>query len=347
MTKLLPLALVVLAIAACSGGNREPVETRLKSIRTYGWPASVVDPAPEWNPSAHVLCARSIGGFSMLEEGGPGEQIFAADDRRECHDPRWLNQTQFVFGPGWNARRAPDGTVTTPTEGLTVVTMAGGKPVSKVQLADRGARPRPAGNALVAAQDGNRIFFVDSVGTISEFGEGFDAEPQPDGPGLAWRDTPAFEPDWWTGRSGPGVMHIRWKPGRVGDLSNGVQVAWTRRGGVLATVLTGVAAEGQPWWSGGTSIIHLAGPGFPPVPVRSGARDPAPHPIADLLAWTSDDGAVWIGTIRDGTASWSERVADRGSRPRWSHDGLRLCYLEPPLAGSQVPAIRVAVLAVR
>lgn len=180
--KFLALALVVLA-AGCTG-NREPLETRLEPIRTYGWPASVVNPTPEWNPSANILLARSMGGFSTFEEGGQGEQRFASEDRRECHSARWLNRDQFVFGPGWNARRAPDGTVTVPTDGITLVTLSEGKPVAKDHLSDRGATPRPAGGNRITAQDGNRIIHIDSRGRIEEFGEGFDAVPQPDGPGL-------------------------------------------------------------------------------------------------------------------------------------------------------------------
>lgn len=341
--RIMLLALVVLA-AGCSG-NREPLETRLEPIRTYGWPASVVDPTPEWNPSTNIILARSMGGFSTFEEGGRGEQRFASDDRRECHSARWLNRDQFVFGPGWNARRASDGTVTVPTDGITLVTMSEGKPVAKDHLSDRGATPRPAGGNRITAQDGNHIIFIDSHGRIEEFGEGFDAVPQPDGPGLCWRDTPAFEPDWWTGRETPGLMHVRWRAGKVDDIVDGMQAAWTRHGGLLATVLRAPAPPGQPWWAGGTRVVHLAGPGIPAVTVRDGARDPEPHPLADLLAWVGEDGGIWIGTMRaDG---WTERIAVAGSRPRWSHDGLRLAWLEPPPAASQLPAIRVTVLAVR
>jgi len=344
MTKPLALlTLVVLGLAGCTT-PREPVESRLKPIRTYGWPASVVDPAPDWNPASHHLVARSMGGFSVFEDGGPGERRYAADDRRDCHQPRWLNREQFVFGPGWNARRAADGSVSTPSDGITLVTLTDLKPTAKVQLCDRGFMPRPSTGVLVA-QDGNKIIIIDARGRISDFGEGFDPEPQPDGPGLCWRDTPAFETDWWTGREGPGNMHVRWRSSLVDDLPMGMQAAWTRDGGVLATVLTAAAPAGKPWWAGGSSIVHLTGPGATPVIVRKNARDPAAHPFADLLAWTGEDGGVWIGTLRpDG---WSDRLADAGSRPRWSHDGLRLCWLETPPSGSQIPAIKVAVLAVK
>lgn len=340
--KLSALLAAALLLAGCQA--RPLLESQLKPIRTYGWPASVVDPAPEWNPASHVVLARSIGGFSLFEEGGRGERRFTSDTRSEAHLPRWLNADQFVFGPAYNARRSADGTVSTPSDGLTVVTLVDGRP-QRARLADRGYRPIPAGPGRVIAQEGNRILVIDSRGQVQEFGEGFDPEPQPDGPGLCWRDTPAFEPDWWTGRQPPGAMHVRWERGRVDDLGDAVQAAWSRRGGLLATVRRARAGEGQPWWAGGTDIVRVAGPGARPETVRRDARDPQPHPKADLMAWTGDDGGVWIGTIRpDG---WSERVSEAGSRPRWSHDGLRLCWLAPPAAGSQVPSISVAVLAVR
>jgi hypothetical protein len=341
--KLLPLALLAaLAIAGCS--QRPLVETQLKAIRTYGWKASVVDPAPDWNPSSHILVARALGGFTLLEEGGRGERMFATEDRRESHHPRWLNRDQFVFGPARNATRTVEGTVIEPSDGLTVVTVGEGRP-QRVRLSDRGFRPRPAHDGLVAAQAGNRILMIDSRGVTSDFGEGFDIEPQATGPGLCWRDIPAFEPDWWTGRNGPGSMHVRWRPGVVDLVPSGVQAVWTRRDGVVVTVKDAEAPAGKAWWTGGTHLVHLPAPGAQPVTLRQGARDPAPHPLADLLAWSGDDGGVWIGTLRaDG---WQERIADNGSMPRWSHDGLRLCWLETPADGTQIPAIRVTVLAPR
>ncbi len=343
--KLVAAALAtVLLLAACSA-DRQPIETRLKPIRTYGWSASVVDPAPDWNPSTNVLVARSIGGFSLLEEGGRGERAFDSDDRRESHTPIWLNRDQFVFGPARNAIPAADGTISTPSDGLTVATInAVGKP-ARTKLSDRGFRPRRAGDSSICAQDGNLIIFIDAQGQIGEFGEGFDPEPQPDGPGLCWRDRPAFDTDFWTGRRDLGTMFVRWSRGQVDNLGNAVQAAWTRHGGVIATVLEGTAPAGSPWWSAGTHLVHSAGPGAPVLELRAQARDPAPHPLIDLLAWTDRDGGVWIGSMRpDG---WSERIAESGWRPRWNPDGMRLCYLESPKEGSQIPAIRVVVLALR
>lgn len=342
MNPLLTLIAATLLLAGCS--SRDLLESQLKPIRTYSWQASVVDPAPDWNPASHQILVRSAGGFSLLEEAGRGESRFAVENRRECYLPRWLNAGQFVFGPAYNARRAADGTVSTPSDGLTVVTFTEGKPV-RTTLADRGFRPKPAGGGFVAAQEANRILLIDNRGKVEEFGEGFDIEPQQHGPGLCWRDTPAFEPDWWTGRTEAGRMHVRWQRGLVDDIADAVQAAWTRDGQVLCTIRPTAAPNGKPWWSSGSDIVLLPGPGRQPVPARRNAFDPAPHPLADLMAWSGHDGGVWIGTIRpDG---WSERIAVSGSQPRWSNDGLRLCWLAPPADGSQLPVITVTVLAVR
>lgn len=338
----LVLILAVLLLVGCA--ERQTLEPRLAVIRTFGWPATVVDPAPDWNPARHELVARSLGGFSLLVEGAQGERRFAAENRRESHLPRWLNAEQFVFGPGHGAKRSPDGTVIVPSDGLTVVTLAGDRPQRRA-LCNRGFRPQPAGGGLVAAQEANRVLLIDDQGTVRDFGEGFDVVAQRDGPGLCWRDVPAFDPDWWTGKPWPGTLYVRWKPGAVDAVPAAVQAAWTRHGEVVCTVVAGPAPAGQPWWAAGTRLIHLAGPGAAPVELRAGARDPVPHPTADLLAWVGEDGGVWMGTLRpDG---WSERVTDAGEAPRWSHDGLRLCWLAPPEPGSQLPAIRVGVLAVR
>lgn len=329
----------LILLAAC--GERPPAEGRLMTLRTYGWPADVVEPAPDWNPAKPTLVVSSRGGFSLLEEGARGEQRFAAEDRKETFFPRWLNADQLVFGPGHNATQLATGNVVHPSDGLTVVTLGEGKPLRR-SLADRGFMPQPGADGLVWAQALDQIFCVDGRGEISEFGGGFDPQPQADGPGLCWRDLPVFTTDWWTGKTGLCSMMVRWQPGQTDVIAGGVQAAWTSRGGVILTVLDAPAATGKPWWSGGTSLVHLRGPGAPPQTLRRNARDPHPHPIADLLAWTAEDGGVWIGTIRpDG---WSERLAPAGRRPRWSPDGLRLCWLADPVAPKQTPDIRIAVL---
>lgn len=338
--RLLPL-LAALALAGCAA-EREVIETRLSPVRTYGWPSDVVDPEPDWNPARPILLARCRGGFCLLEEGGKGVQRFAAEDRKESFFPRWLNPEQLVFGPAVNATRTSTGHVVHPSDGLTVVTI-GEASAPRRMLADRGFQPRPDGQGRVWAQALDRIITIGSHGEVDEFGEGFDPQPQPDGPGLAWRDTPAFTADWWTGKTGPGMMHVRWSPGTSDDVPGAMQAAWTRAGGAILTVVDNPPAAKAPWWSGGTRLVHLAGPGSTPVTLRNDARDPAPHPLAELLAWTSNDGGIWIGTIR--SDGWSERVATAASRPRWSTDGRRLCWLADPTPGTQTPAIRVAVLA--
>ncbi|MCS6971332.1 MAG: hypothetical protein RMM29_03030 [Planctomycetota bacterium] len=333
--------IAALLLAACSGEPRL-LEPRLQAVRTYGWPSTVVDPEPDWSPVDYRLLVRSQGGFALLSEGTRQEQRFAAQDGRESHHPRWLNRQQFVFGPGWWVRRDADGRVLTPSEGITLVTLEDGRPVQRRVLSERGWRPQPW-QGLILVEEAQRLLEIDAAGGVREFGEGFNPVPQPNGPGLFWRDTPAFDPDWWTGRDGVGQGWVRWRPGKVDALGDAVQAAWTHRGGLLITVRRARAAPGQPWWAGGTDVYWVAGPGAQPALARAHARDPAAHPTADLMAWTGEDNGVWIGTLRpDG---WRERIAEDGYRPRWSHDGRRLCWLQPPPPGSQLPTIRVTVLA--
>lgn len=338
----LALAALGLLLAACT--SRDPLETRLAPIRSYAFNATVTEPAPDWRPGSHELVARSLGGFVLLAEHNAAGKVFVADDRRDCYFPRWINNDQFVYGPARNAQRLADGSVSESTDGLTVVTLIGSGKPRQQRLAQRGFAPRPAGPGRIAAQAANRMLLIDSKGHIEDFGEGFDIEPQPQGPGLAWRDRPAFSPDWWTGLTGIGQMSIRWRPGAIDVVPGAVEATWTRLGGVVCTVVAAEAPPGRPWWAGGSRLVHVPGPGAQAVTLREDARHPAAHPVADLLAWVSGDGGVWIGTLRpDG---WSERIAEVGEQPRWSSDGLRLCWTEPA-AGTNVPVIRVTVLAPR
>ena len=84
---LLLLASALIAVAGCGAPREEPVETRLKPIRTYGWPGNVVDPAPEWHPTADRLLVSSTGVFGVqlpIEKIEAGVVGMAADLQ---HDP--------------------------------------------------------------------------------------------------------------------------------------------------------------------------------------------------------------------------------------------------------------------
>lgn len=337
--RLLAILAVCLLGTACA--DRAPVEPHLQVIRTYGWPASVIDPAPDWSPDSTTLVVRSLGGFSLLEDGGKGERTYGAEDRRQTYNPRWISQTSFVFGPASIAVRSAEGLVVPHSDGITQVLLGEGKP-QRTQIAGVGYMPKPVRDGRIWIQAEDRIACIFPDGKLGEFGDGFEPEPQPDGPGLCWRDAPAFSPDWWTGRSGPGTMLVRWSPGVVDQFPGAVQAAWTRRGGVVLTIVDRPAADGKPWWSGELHQALVPGRGAAAVTLRRGAHDSAPHPLSELMAWVDGDGAVWMGTIRP--EGWSERVAVAGSAPRWSPDGLRLVWTETPAAGQQLPAIRVAVL---
>ncbi|MEK7412161.1 MAG: hypothetical protein AAB263_02455 [Planctomycetota bacterium] len=345
MNCLIGLLLASLCVIPSGCSSQRPVsEAELHVIRTYGWASSVLDPAPEWNPKNFQLVARTLTGFSLLEEGGRGERTYASEGRHAICFPRWINEYEFVFGPATNATRSTDGHVIHPSDGLTVVDLSSNKPIRR-RLSDRGFQPKPTGLGEVCAQDEQHIIMIDDRGRSRMFSAGFDPEPQFGGAGLCWRDTPAFSPDWWTGKTGIGMLNVRWSPGHVDQVAGGIQAAWTWRGELLVTAVKDTFPAGKPWWSAGTTLLLLTGPGSEPKLLRTNVRDPAPHPQADLLAWVDDLGALWIGTQRpDG---WSERISTNGERPRWSHDGLRLCWLEPTSTDRRTPLIQVAVLGKR
>ncbi len=83
---------------------------------------------------------------------------------------------------------------------------------------------------------------------------------------------------------------------------------------------------GQPWWSGGTDIYHLAHAKAVPVLVAADARSPAPHPHKPACAAVGSSGALIICGF-DG--SFRHQIAPSGEAPAWSHDGRRLMAEEP------------------
>jgi hypothetical protein len=250
----------------------------------------------------------------------------------------WLNSRQFVFGPERNALRTADGSVVPASEGLEVVTLRdGAQPANKV-LAKAGWRPRPWGDRVVC-QVGDVIELVDSTGRMSEFGKGFNAEPQPGGPGMCWLDKPVLEPDYWTAKPGLGQLVIRWRPGAVSTVPGVVEARWTAAGGVVATVLRAAPPASGPWWAAGTDLVHLSGPGAKPVVIASEVHAPAPHPQVDLVAATANDGRL---VLIDLGKRPQAVLADVGERPRWSADGVRLLVEEPLLAPAAGPGAKPA-----
>jgi hypothetical protein len=345
-TPILCLALVALALlGGCGQPPRRFTADDFQILRTYGWDSTVVDPQATWNPESYQVLSRSAGGFVLLEEGAGRQQYFASRGKHETAYPVWISARQFAFGPRENVLVTGDGRVVPTSEGLSVVTLAEtitGKdaPLPPKNLTTYGYRPKVWGRNLVAASE-DRIYVVDPFGTIAEFGPGFMPEPQRTGEGIAWQDRPVIETDHWTGAdSKRGNLIIRWRPGVTTTVPNAVEARWTAGGGVLMTVLRHEPVPGQPWWSGGTDVYHVAGPKAAPVLVAADARSGAPHPALPVCAAVGRSGAV---VICDYQGSFRHQIAPAGEAPAWSHDGRRLMIEEPVEGRPQARYLHVLV----
>ncbi len=342
---LLPLLAVVAGLALGGCADRPaPVEPLgVNVIRDYRFTTTVPDPQGAWNPASYVIVARSSAGFALYDEGDGRQSYFTSKEGRETSHPAWINRTQFVFGPTVNVIELADGRVVGSTDGLTVVDVVDdgvGLQATRTALTDRGYRPRPQGDA-VYCQVEDTMMIADQAGRLEDAGKGFFAEPQVGGRGVAWQDQPVVEKDYWSPRPGRGKLIIRWRAGTVSEVPGGVQARWTAEGGIVCTVLRTDPPSGKPWWSVGTDVVYVAGPGQVPITIASDARDPDPHPTEPLVAVTDANGGTRI--VARGTAALpsEKRLTTLGERPRWSFDGLRLLTEEGSVREAKQLVVRV------
>ncbi len=344
-------ALALLLPGCFDGGTTERAPAvhvdEFQVLRTYGWDTTVSDPQAQWNPENYQVLVRSTGGFALLDEGRGRQQYFSAKDKRETSHPVWISRLQFAFGPHRNVIRTDDGRLVPNSEGLTVITLqetTTGKDYanSAHTLTNSGSRPKVWQQNLVA-QFEDHLLIIDPYGMISEFGPGFNPEPQRQGPGMAWLDHPVFEPDYWSGGSATlGKMVIRWQAGVTTELANAVEASWTSNGGLLATVLHHEPLAGQPWWKAGSDVWYIAGPQAKPKMVAAHVHGPSAHPGQALFAAVDNvSGAVEL---------YSDDGRDRrefavlGDHPAWSFDGQRLMVEETVPAKPDLRYLRVSVL---
>jgi hypothetical protein len=345
-TTTLVSALFVLGVlSGCGQPPRTVTVDDFQLLRSYGWDTTVADPQATWNPETYQVLARSVGGFVLLDEGSGKQQYFASKSKHDTAFPTWVSARQFAFGARDNVITTGDGRVVPTSEGVSVVTLGEsitGKdvPHAPKNLTTYGYRPKVWGRNLVVASE-DRLYVVDPFGTIAEFGPGFMPEPQRKGEGIAWQDRPVFETDHWTGATTRrGNLLIRWRPGVTTSIPNAVEAHWSAGGGVLYTVMRAEPVPGQPWWSGGTDIYHLANAKAKPVLVAADARSGAPHPKEPVCAAIGKSGALVICGY-DG--SFRHQVAVLGEAPAWSHDGRRLMVEEPVEAKPEIRYLHVYV----
>lgn len=339
-------SLALAAVVLSSGCAARPVvkPDGVTIIRSYRFETTVADPQPAWNPTTYLVVARHQNGFALYQEGAGRQEFFAAEDNRQTYTPVWLNRDQFVFGGARNATRGADGRILNSTDGLTVVGVVDdGRrcSVTRAPLSNRGNRPRVA-HEEVYAQTGRTMVVIDRFGAIRDAGEGFWAEPQAHGPGVAWQEAPVIEPDLWTAQSPRGRLVIRWKPGVVSFVPGGVQPRWTSAGGLVCSVVRADPPADRPWWTPGTDVVYLTGPDAEPVVIARDARDPAPHPTEPMVAVTARDGGVRLVAYDPQVPS--RILVTQGRTPQWSHDGLRLLAEEPQPTRPEATVLRIQVL---
>lgn len=341
----LALAAVSALVIGQSGCTTRQVldPTGISVIRTYQFTSTVNDPQPAWNPANYQIVARSLGGFTLLQEGQGRQEYFESRENRPTFFPVWLNRDQFVFGPQRNVSNVADGRVVASTDGLTIVTVVDNglkSTVERAAFSQIGFRPRANGTA-VYAQVEDKMVVIDLAGKSADAGEGFYPEPQTEGPGICWQETPVYEADRWTGKAPRGRLFIRWSPGRISEVPGGCEARWTPDGGIVCTVLRGDPGQAQ-WWSGGTDVVYIADDSSAPRLVAKDARSPAPHPHEPLIAVADAVAGVRLVSLREPQPQ--ERLLTAvGGTPQWSHDGLRLLAVEQR-GGEQAAVMTISVL---
>jgi hypothetical protein len=310
----------------------------IKVLRTFGWESDVPDPEAEWNPQLPVVVARMPHGIQLLREGRDKSESFASTEKKEFHHPAWINANQFVVGPARNITKLDDGQIVPSSEGLVVATVRN-RNLDRASLSKIGFRPK-VWNGRVVAQVANKLVLIDERGKTEEFGEGFYAEPQRDGSGICWQETPVFDIDYWTAKPRLGRLLIRWKPGKVSEIPGAVAPTWTAGGGVVAIVLSKEPEAGKAWWSQPTTALYLASAKAKPVGIATDVHELAAHPSLPILAAAGNDGRVRIIAL-DGQPAFDLGVGDR---PRWNHDGSQLLVEEKVAAKADLRHLRVYVL---
>ncbi len=342
----LRLGVIALAALAAAGGAGCSRSTKVQVapadlilVRTYGFDSTVADPQPAWSPTGNRIVVRAAGGFALLEEGVGKQDYFTATTQKDCYHPAWIDARRFVHGPASNILALADGRVVPTTEGITLVTIPEHLQPERKALANWGYRPRVGDfgrgrSRSVVVQVVDKIVVLDpDTGESTDFADGFYAEPQPDGPGIAWQETPVFEEDRWTAKNQRrGRLVVRWKPGVTSTVMGGVQPRWTSDGGVVCTVMRDEPGPKADWWSKGTDVVFVAGPDAEPVVIAKDARDPAPHPRWTITAVTRSSGGLGLAGRSGGVlalADLNAQTADIGTQPAWNADGLRLVAVEP------------------
>lgn len=345
----IPAVIAALVIAACAGTAQVPraVPSDLVEVRLYAFDCPLAEPQPAWAPVGDRIAIRIANGFALLEEGRKRQEVFGASGSKDRQHPCWLDDKHLLLGSSANVIRLADGTMVPPGQGLELIELRDDGDTPRKEIDRWGYRPRVGGERrpVIVTQVEDRVRMVDPDKAKGEdFVDGFFAEPQPDGPGLAWTETPVVEPDHWIGRAGAGALVVRWKSEVVDRIPSALQPRWVPGGrGLVATRLRGPAPPTGPWWQPGTEVIWIPGPGQAPVVITDDGRDPAPHPTHPLVVVTAKTGLVVCAL---GGTQPAQPLKMSGSAPLWNAAGDRLLAVESFAERGQ-SRLNIVVLALR
>ena len=327
---IVPGLFLLLSIVACtqaqrpSPGSAGPQD--FIPVRNHGWLTGLQEPQADWHPDSRQIVSRARNGLALYREGQQNARVFTYEDGRQPWDPYWLNHREIVFGPRPEVSRDDQSRIVLPRDGLMITTQNSDRSLGEPRpLSDIGYRPRPWPGQGILASAGDAIHLFSPRGQRRLYEAGFDPQPDPLGPALAWRDTPATGADFWTGIEGHGSYLVRWGPGQVSQVSGGMEAAWAPWGGIFITVIP-AEADKAAWRQGPTSLVYLSGPDAVPQQIAEDVHSPHVHPSQPVVAVVSRDGRVLIIGM-DGSQG-PRGVSDAGTRPRWSPDGTRLLYEE-------------------
>ncbi len=335
---------VIAAIVVTAGcGPRPAGVDDFVILREYGWDMPLAQPQAAFNPQNNQVAARAPDGFAVLDEGTGKQGFFRGQSGREGYWPEWIHGYQFIIGGSENAQQLPDGRVVPPTEGLTVISVRDDGTVRERQLARVGFRPRYwAARKRIVAQIENKLWMFDPEGEGEDYGEGFYAVPQArGGEGLAYQETPVFDPDYWTAKPVLGRLFVQWGDrNRVSEIPAAVEPTWTATGGVVATALRADPPKDKPWYEAPTELVHLGGQGYKVETIASDLHGPAAHPNQPIVAATTKDGRLVLVSLLDKRV---RELAPVGTHAQWNHDGTRLMAQEPVLDKPNASYLRVYV----
>ncbi|MDA3963702.1 MAG: hypothetical protein PF961_23180 [Planctomycetota bacterium] len=348
-------ALVALSVALIGCGRSEisgvpskfrPIEPHAINVddvvvlRDFSLSTTVAKPQASWAPNSYMLLARSVKGL-MLMRAGVGTAAYRTDDATSPFDPYFWGTDLVVLGPEPHIGHDEESErITIPPTGLMVAEFTGDALQRPVKLTEQGYRPRPWGERVVYSVE-DEIVLTDLSGEEEDFVAGFLPEPQPRGPGIAWQTKPVFSYDYWTGKRGNGDLVVRWRSSVVDTIADAVHPRWTPWGGIMYTALKGSVPATGSWWTQGSDVMHVAGPGEKPQVIMRDAHWIEPHPRLRVAAITANDGRVHLVDLETGATRF---FIARGERPRWSHDGRRLMLEEPNADDPSITDLHIYVL---